>query len=545
MTERRLLFPRVAIALALLLPALARAAEPRPITVSYLSATSVYLDAGRGEGLEIGTRLKVVRSGESIAELEVAFVAEHSASCKVITQGLAVQAGDRVVPLAPLQPKSEAPSAPAPSAGGAPSPYQSWTRDERRAVERRRWAKTYGSVVLGYRTSSDDFGHSIDETMGRFSLRLSEIGGRPWELRVRTRTRETSRDGYGPDVLESHRDDRLYELSLSYAPPEGRFSLMLGRLGASPFISLGYLDGVLAQVRLGRRFFVGAFGGARPELEQLGFGTAGSKYGAFVRFATERSNDRVYAEVVLGGVSERSDSGEVSRDYVTLESRFGAGSRWWLFQRAELDLNRGWREEIAGESSQISNASFGASFRFTGHLSARVSYDQRRNYLTFETRPRPEEIFSRYFREGGRVSLEWQSPGWLASLGAGMERADQLDDPTQSAFFSLLKTQLFGWPLFLGGDLSYYSGGTAEGYVASLRTGYSFRRGHDLGLTLGASETTMVGFFDAADPRRNQWVRISGTLQLPASFFLYGEYELQMGDDFEGDRGAVEVGYRF
>ncbi len=544
MTERPSLPLRAALVAALLLTGAAFAAEPRPISVSYLSASSVYLDAGRAEGLAVGSRLRVVRSGESIAELEVSFVADHSASCKVVTQGPAILTGDRVVPITPLAPASDAAGPPVAQATTSDRGTEGWTPPSRREAEHRKWAKTYGSVVLGYRTSSDDLGRATNESTGRFSLRLSEIGGGPWELRVRTRARETSRDGYGADVPTSRRADRLYELSLSYAPPEGRFGFLVGRLGATPFVALGYLDGVLAHVRLGRRFFIGAFGGARPELEDLGFGTGGSKVGLFVRYASARDGDRPYAEVVLGGISERSDSGEVSRDYVSLESRFGSGSRWWLFQRAELDLNRGWRQDASGTSSQLSNVSLGASFRLNRSLSARLVYNQRRNYLTYETRPRPEEVFTRYLREGGRVSLEWQSKGWLASLGAGLERADDLDDPTHSAFASLLKLQLFGTPFFLGGDASYYRGGSAEGYVASLRSGYSFHGGHDVAFTLGASETTVLGF-GIQPRRRNQWARLSGTLQLPASFFVYGEYEVQTGDDFGGDRAVLELGYRF
>jgi len=34
-------------------------------------------------------------------------------------------------------------------------------------------------------------------------------------------------------------------------------------------------------------------------------------------------------------------------------------------------------------------------------------------------------------------------------------------------------------------------------------------------------------------------------VQLPARLWLYGEYELQTGDDWEGDRAYVELGYRF
>ncbi|MCM2270628.1 MAG: hypothetical protein NDJ75_11045, partial [Thermoanaerobaculia bacterium] len=365
-----------------------------------------------------------------------------------------------------------------------------------------------------------------------------------WELRVRGRRRELTRDGFGPSVAARQDADRLYELSLAYAPRDGRVHLHLGRLGAGPFASLGDLDGALAEVRLGTRFWVGAFGGSRPELAELGLDSAGEKYGAFVRFAHETAGP-YYAELLVGGVSERDDRGETSRDFVAVESRFGSGARWWLSQRAEIDLNRDWRSDVAGSSSTVSNAAVAASWRLSESWRATVSYDQRRNLLTAESRPRPEEVFVRYFREGGRLGFDWQTrAGWSGAVGVGSERADSVDDATDSAYAALSHARVFGRPLLVGGDASYYSGGAVEGWLASLRTRWAFRGGHDVGLTLGASQTDLDDAF-LLPSRSNQWVRISGTVQLPARFWLYGEYETQTGDDFEGDRAFVEIGYRF
>jgi len=515
--------------------------------VSYVSSSSVYLDAGRAEGIDLGTRLRVVRGGETVAELEVDFVAEHSASCQVLETAVELRPGDRVVRIGgesapPPEPQTAAPAIV--EVLPIPPPVRI-EGDEFTGYARAPRTSASGVFALGYRTFSPGFGRSSTESLGRLSLRLRDLAGRPYELRARLRAREVTRDGYGSSVERRQRSDRLYELALLYDPPEGRFGFQLGRLATGGFSSLGYLDGVLGEVRLGRRFAIGAFGGLRPDLTELGLESAGEKYGAFVRFVTAREGDSPYAEILLGGASERSEEGEISRDFVTVESRFGGGSRWWLFQRAEIDLNRGWRRDAAGSTSQVTNAAISGSLRLGRQLRATLSYDQRRSFLTWENRPAlPEEVFTRFFREGGRLALEWQHGGWSAALGAGLERARDLDDPTSSAFLSLLKGGSFGWPLLLGGDLSWYSGGVAEGYVASLRGRWAFRGGHDLGLTLGASQTTLAEAAFGPD-RENQWLRLSGTLQLPLRIYLFGEYEMSTGDDLDGDRATLEVGYRF
>ncbi len=520
---------------------------PRPISVTYLTATTVYVDAGRGEGLGAGDHLRVVRNGDAIAELEVDYVAEHSASCRVVAQYQSVKTGDKVVvlskaapaegetaPSAPPKPEPETPQAPA-----APSTY-TYTPPKAPAM------RAFGSISFGYGTFSDSQGPSSNESTGRISLRLRDIGGQPLQLRVRARSRSITRSGYLGQAADSTQNvDRLYELSLAYEPPKGRVHLYLGRLGAGPFLALGDLDGLLTEVRVVRGLWFGAFGGARPDLTRLSYSTAGRKYGAFFHYLHQNDSSPTYAEVVLGGITEKASTGETSRDYVSLESRFGSGALWWISQRAELDLNRGWRKDVAGQSSQISNAALAASVRLSPTWRAGISFDQYRNLLTWETRPLPEEVFTRYFREGGRITLDWQSrSGWGASFGGGVERADSGSDSTNTAFLSLFDSRAFGWPLYLGGDVSTYNGGTADGWVTNLRGRWMFTGGHDLGLTVGASQTRLPTSFGPS-PRSNHWARLSGDLQLPYRLWLYGEYEIDRGDDFDGSRALLQLGYRF
>jgi len=518
------------------------AQSSRAISVRYVSSGAVYLDAGRTEGLEVGARVRVFHEDSEVAELEVEYVAEHSASCRVVRASGTVQPGDSVVILpTPQQEEVAEPVAPpAPQAREpAPRPYEPRSREPERPQMR-----ASGSVTFSYRSLAADAGPSVDESGGRLSLRLRDIGGRPLTLRVRARSRQIQRDGVGASVPTSQSSDRLYELSLSWAPPEGRVHAEIGRLGAGPYASLGFLDGALAEFRVAGGLWLGAFGGSRPELGDLGFSTGGQKYGAFLRWARRGEPERPYAEMLLGAATERDDGGETSRDFVTLESRFGSGSRWWLSQRAEVDIHRGWREEVAGSSSQVTNAAIAGSVRLSQNLRATASYDQRRNLLTAETKPRPEEVFTRYLRQGGRLGLDWRNrTGWTAALGIGTASGD-FGGTTSNAYLALSDRRAFGLPLKLGLNASGYQGEAADGWVASLRSGWDFRGGHDVELTLGASQARVGAEYDLS-PRDNQWARLSGTVQLPAHLWLYGEYEVTTGDDFEGDRAFLQVGYRF
>jgi|CXWL01.1.fsa_nt_gi hypothetical protein len=533
-----------------LLPAtvLAAGTSVRELTVSYQSASAIYLDGGRQEGLAVGSRLEVRRGGVAIGMLEVAYVADHSASCRVVSQRQSIQTGDVVVLLTPVGTNGgEAPTLgpqPAVPEPLVPRPVAARPLTTTQAPKRPR-TKISGVLSYGYQQFADASANPFDytESTGRLSLRVRNLNGLPLDLRVRGRGRQVDRTGFGLTPTTGSTSNRLYELSLSYTPPEGRFAWSVGRLGASPFVGIGYLDGALGQFQLSRRWYVGGFAGSRPEVTELGLASAGTKYGGYLRFSTPAEQRPAYAEVVLAGVGEYVKGGEVSREYVSLESRFGSGTRWSVFQRLEVDLNRGWRQELSGSSTQISNASLSATYHFTKSLRGLVTYDQHRNYLTFETRPLPEDVFNRFLREGARASLEWEGGGgWNASVGAGSERDDSGSAPTTSATAAVYQTNLFHWNMLAGFDVTSYSGGVASGYVAGLRFRRYFQAGHDLGLTFGASQASLAG-----DPttRQNQWVRLSGTWQLPFRLYLLGEYEYDTGDDLRGQRYTLEMGYQF
>ncbi len=75
------------------------------IKVKYITGENVYLDAGTGDSLSVGDRLTISKGDKVTAELEVVFAAEHSASCRVVSQESPIEIGD----VAGLVPKETTP----------------------------------------------------------------------------------------------------------------------------------------------------------------------------------------------------------------------------------------------------------------------------------------------------------------------------------------------------------------------------------------------------------------------------------------------------
>ena len=65
-------------------------------SVTYLAGSSIYVDAGRDDGLRLGDRLEVLQDGQVKAVLEVTYLSANRVSCKLVEGDGEVQVGDLV-----------------------------------------------------------------------------------------------------------------------------------------------------------------------------------------------------------------------------------------------------------------------------------------------------------------------------------------------------------------------------------------------------------------------------------------------------------------
>jgi len=82
-----------------------------------------------------------------------------------------------------------------------------------------------------------------------------------------------------------------------------------------------------------------------------------------------------------------------------------------------------------------------------------------------------------------------------------------------------------------------------EGFVARLQTSKRFQGGHEIALLIGGRLYSNK-LFDDVDDRNDQWIRLSGWAELPYSFFTRAELEYSNGDDIQGQRILISLGYR-
>jgi hypothetical protein len=286
----------------------------------------------------------------------------------------------------------------------------------------------------------------------------------------------------------------------------------------------------------------GGFYGSRPEVDQVALNSGGRAYGGFFHYLDQSPDKAFYSELVVGGIGEYQD-GQVDREYLSLYGRQGSGSRWSLYENAEMDLNRDWRKDASSPSYQLSNLLFSGTYAFSRAVRIGASYDQRRRYRRLEDRETPESLFDDSLREGAQINAYLGSGrGLRANLSVGLRRRQGSTEDNLTYTGSVYHGNVLGWNLRIGADYSAFSGETSEGSRTGFRVQKFFTAGHDLEITVGSSTTTILL---TGDERRNEWIRLSGTAQMGRHLFLLGEYEVSTGDDFQGKRLFVELGYRF
>lgn len=566
------------------LPAAAQqvAGGEAPFRVRYRSADTVYLDAGRAAGIEVGDRLEVLADGEPVARLEVIYAAQHSASARVAegdAGAVAVGAPVRPVPGSAAAERRSAAGAASetgepdrdaiaepPGPDAAAEAYRTPGRRSRRAANR-----LGGSVTLEYdQFAAADDGYDWQRQSARLNLRADNLLDTGHDLRVRLRAREIERDRpltAGPGSVlspESESRDRLYELALIYEPDEKRYGYRVGRLLAGPYVGVGYLDGAMGRFSVSPRLDVGAFAGARPDVSELGFESGGSKAGLFLRWSPAAGGGARgrFAqggepfEVFLAGVREEADGDgaaagvDATREYVTVETRWVPGSRWAFYQRAELDLEPPPVGADADESSRLSQLSVSAVGTLSPSARLRIVYHRTDPFLFEEDvdRDLPEERFTDLLRQGFRVGMDFGRPGGgTVGFDAGV-RDDGSDaqgdrDPTTSVRLFAFHPRAFGGAWSLSASALGFTGEIADGAVLDGRIARRLGRGHQLSFAAGGSAHRETAFDD--EELVAYWARAGVWLELPANLFGRADFEVTGGDTREGQRLSTALGWRF
>ncbi len=521
----------------LLIPC-AASAEEAVCGVRYLSAEHVYLDAGSGAGLVVGMTVQVVRDGKALAELEVVFTAEHSASCKIISSVGDIAPGDQVV-------FEIASSAVAPGAAVIAAEPRQRTRagfDRETNVVSDSGPVLSGTMALQWDHSDETDDRNLETNLYSlpFRVRVARLGN-SLEFRARGSVRRITRSGYSSSVSDREWRNRIQEVALVRDGRDLNWHFAVGRVGSRYTAAAGPFDGLSFNRRVGGGIRLGAFGGFAPEWGNLGFGTDDHLAGV-----TFHLNNRVgssgFLDLVVAGVG-RYRQNEISREYVTMTTTWNSGRRLSFLQAAEFDINRGWRKDAAGTGFDVSSLALTGRYRFTRGLDVNLGYDDRAPVRTWETKSLPDELFTNAGRVGWRAGVNLRSSAGLGMNLSGTSRDDDRTGETSTSWSA--RAYAPNWPvrrLSLDASVRGFDGPYLSGWAPMLGATKTTAGGLRLRLEGG-----YYGYSGSVSDqqRSNTWVKLGVAQDLSRRWSVSADYRQDWGDDIAGRRWFLEMRHRF
>jgi len=497
-------------------------------TVKYVSVSAIYLDAGRSQGIQKGDPGEIRRADSLIARVEVEFVADNSASCRLLESSGIIRVGDRAIVQITPPPKVETDTTshqPVPAAP-APAPLR---KPPKASINR-----VTGSASV-QALSQNDLGQSNrDFVEPAFVLRgqLDNLAGTQHTLSVRLRSVKTDRQ-LGASQEWTH---RLYEFALYYRNPDARISYGAGRLLSNRLSGIGYLDGATLEYRMNPVWSVGAFGGAQPDLRTFGFDKKQTKAGVFAAYDRGSfATSHLSGTLALAGNYQNSN---ISREFAYEQLSYSV-QRLFLYQSAEANINRGWRKAAEGSSIDLSNVLLNARYSPLGWLTTTLSYDNRTNFRTYETRFTPDSVFDHALRQGWKLGANAKLPQRLYLLGeAGVRTKQNEGTETRTLTGGIGSYDLFRSGFQLDARFTTFQGRFSKGYQPTFSVSRDILHRGRAGVQLGSNRYTIEQLPGTVD---NRWVRLNTDWYLSRHIYgsAYGEIDAPCPIAVDADNHAA------
>jgi hypothetical protein len=501
------------------------ASEPAEARISYLTSSSIYLDAGSEAGLTKGMIVTVVRDGAAITTLEVTALSSRRASCTRKDPEVELSVGDRVT-FAPVFRSLDEPPA-----GSSPPPAV------RADAGRRGERKFRGRLGFRYLGFSDRTGVGEDYQQPGLDVRLD---GRALleqvDVSVDVRTRRTYRtltDG------EGRQDDRtrVYRLLGRWRPPGRGLAITAGRQISASLASVSIFDGVAAAYETGH-WAAGIFGGTQPGLEDFGWSDRIREYGLWIGW---KSLGRETKGSLTTGFVGSYDEGSLDREYFVVTGRLRRGT---VFAHAtqEIDLNRGWKADR--EPSLTPTSTFlGARWDVRRNVSLDAGFDTRRAIRLYRHRVTPETEFDDSYRQGIWAGVRVR-PLAHTSLGASFRRSAGGGAGAANAATVTLRS---GRPALHDVSATIrstrYHNEQLDGWLHSLTAGASLGSRIHADLTFGLRDETDGGLSTGTNDLR--WTALDLDARVSRSWYMLLSGERSEGDTEENQQGHASAVYRF
>ena len=524
------------VAILLLAITVSGRAEELRTSVKYVSASSVYLDKGSESGIQVGDKVSLIRGSETIAKLEVTFLASSSVSCKILSATGEIHVGDEaIIEITPQVHEAKSPevtpddSLASETHETTSKPIESQTNSK--FIER---LKGRASVQV-YR----QFG-SGDENYTEPSLYLQTEAvnivrtGVNLTIRFRTRQREST------DGVKTW-NNRIYEASLRRYVQDSKIAWGIGRLSFNRAPGIGYIDGGTVEYAYSSKFAFGGFLGAEPE-----WGGGNSQWdrikgGGFVNYQSGdyTSKRRLSTTAAIAGSYQ---NGRPNREFLYLDNDLALTNNLTLYQSSEVEINRDWRKAAEGSTLKLSSFMLTGRWTLMKIVSLTFGYDDRTPFRDYESRTTPDSLFDDALRQGFRAGFSTRLPlGGRFSLdgNTGATKGQETSRASSVMYYqpNLLMSGFDGSARF-----SLFTSAYSKGWQPSVSLTRNLTP--ELGFTLqgGMNRYSFKG--SNRGDSTSKWGRVGADYSFGRRLYGSASFELQNSDNFDSKRVFIDLGAR-
>lgn len=355
----------------------------RTAVVTYVTSASVYIDAGREEGLREGAPVQVIRAGAVIATLKVSFLSSHQGSCEIVSQSTPIVVGDavRFTPVAPSVDSTTAVSL-------RPPPHTPRVRSSLR-----------GRIGAHYLIVGSDGGGGFTQPSLDLFMDGRPSSQGPLAIAIDVRARRTASTLLAGTAIDDQ--TRAYQLALSWSPPTSPTRLTLGRQIALGFASVGLYDGLSAELHT-RRWSGALFTGTQPNPVTLDFATDVVEAGGYIQRHGRGEGGRLWSATV--GLSGSYQNGHTNREFALLQGSYST-RRIAVFASQEIDYYRSWKRTNGTPAVSFTSTFATVRYRARDGIDLQAGFDNRRNVLLYRDVVNPVTTFDDAFRQGAWAGM--------------------------------------------------------------------------------------------------------------------------------------------
>lgn len=355
-------------------------------TVTYISGQSLYVSAGRLDGVREGTLFEELHGASVVVIAKAAFLSSHSSACDIRWSSAPPAVGD-TVRFRPAKDAPEVASVDSAPRSARPTSSSSWHHPIRGRIGMR-----YLSVGL---PNASGGSAAYSQPSADVFVQGTALAGGLVGFTLDTRSRRT----IGAAVSQASANDErtlVYGASVSVSHPESGARLTIGRQYAAPLASVGLFDGVTAELNR-PRWGLGIFSAAQPDATTMQFSGTVRETGGWAQVHSRPEETLPWA--FSTGAIESSDLGQFNREFgfaqFLLTSRLVT-----VYAMQEVDVNRSWKRTAGSPAISPTSTFASISVRPIDELSINAGLDNRRNVLLYRDYVNPVTTFDDAFRQG-------------------------------------------------------------------------------------------------------------------------------------------------